>query len=298
MTVARVAPLLAVLLLPAAFAQGGPQVIPLWPKGAPGFESRRDIPEEAKDYWVRSINNPSITVFPAPRSKANGCAIVVAPGGGFRELVFDAEGIQAASYLNSIGVTVFVLKYRLPKEKDSPYTLDNVRQDAYRALRIVRSRAAEFQVDPHRIGMMGFSVGGIVVNQVAYAKAVGDPAAAGPVERVSGRPDFEVIVYPGEPAPQVVPPDTGPAFLVCATDDEYGCDQVTLDLYERFRAAKVPVEAHFFERGKHAFNMGYRSPYSAIRGWPNRLADWLGDSGFLKPADPGGPSAAGPGRKD
>lgn len=288
MTLARVAPLLAVLLLPAAAcAQAGPQVIPLWPHGAPGFESRKDIPEEAKDYWVRNINNPSITVFPAPRSKANGCAIVVAPGGAFRELVFDAEGIQAASYLNSIGVTVFALKYRLPKEKDSPYTLDNVRQDAYRALRLVRSRAAEFQVDPNRIGIMGFSAGGVVVNQVAYAKADGDPTAADLVERVSGRPDFEVIVYPGAPAPRWVTPDTGPAFLIAATDDEYGCDKVALDLYERFRAAKVPVEAHFIEHGKHAFNMGYRSPYSAIRSWPNLLADWLSDGGFLKPVSNG-----------
>jgi acetyl esterase/lipase len=286
----RVAPLLAVLLFPlAATAQADPQVIHLWPNGAPGFESRKDIPEEAKDYWVRNINNPSLTVFSAPPSKATGCAVVVAPGGGFRELVFDAEGIQVASYLNSIGVTVFALKYRLPKEADSPYTLENVRQDAYRALRLVRSRAAEFQVDPRRIGIMGFSAGGVVVDQVAFGKGDGDSAAADPVDRVNGRPNFEVIVYPGGPAPQDVPPDTAPAFIICATDDQYGCDKVALDLYERFRAAHVPVEAHFIERGKHAFNMGYHSEYSAIRGWPNRLADWLGDSGFLKPAERTGP---------
>lgn len=272
------------LVAPAAAAQAAPEVIPLWPNGAPGFEDRKDIPEEAKDYWVRNINNPSVTVFPAPKEKANGCAVVVAPGGGFRELVFNAEGIQAAEFLNTLGVTVFALKYRLPKEAGSPYSLDSVRQDAYRAIRLVRSRSAEFQVDPNRIGILGFSAGGALVNMVAYAKADGDPAAADPVERVGGRPSFLMMVYPGGPAPQVVPADTPPAFLICATDDDYGCDKVTLDLYERFRAAKVPVEAHFIVRGRHAFNMGERSPYAAIRGWPQRMADWLGDSGFLKPA--------------
>src|SRR5664279_5410788 len=140
--------------------QAQPQVIPLWPNGAPGFENRKDIPEEAKDYWVKNINNPSITVFLPPKEKANGCAVIVAPGGGFRELVYNAEGIQAAEFFNSIGVAAFVLKYRLPGEEKSPYSMDNVRQDACRAIRLVRSHAAEFRIDPNRIGMLGFSAGG------------------------------------------------------------------------------------------------------------------------------------------
>jgi acetyl esterase/lipase len=274
------------LLLPlAAWAQPQPEVIHLWPNGAPGFENRKDMPEEAKDYWVRSINNPSVTVYLPPKDKANGCAVVVAPGGGFRELVFHAEGEQAAEFLNSLGVTDFALKYRLPNQEHSPYTLANVRQDAYRAIRLVRSRAAEFQIDPNRIGILGFSAGGAVVNMVAYDKGDGDPAAPDPIDRVNGRPSFEMMVYPGGAIPDVVPADTPPAFLICATDDDYGCDKVTLNLYERFRAAKVPVEAHFIVRGRHAFNMGERSKYAAIRGWPMRMADWLGDSGFLKPGN-------------
>ena len=107
-----------------------PEVIPLWQNGAPGFEARRDEPEQAKDWWVKNIHNPSLTVFRPPPGKANGCALVVAPGGGFRELVFTAEGKQVADFLNPLGVTVFVLKYRLPNEPDSPYTLEHVRQDA------------------------------------------------------------------------------------------------------------------------------------------------------------------------
>jgi len=274
-----------------AIAEAQPEVIHLWPNGAPGFENLKDVPEEAKDYWVRNINNPSVTVFLPPKEKANGCAVVVAPGGGFRELVFNAEGKQAAQFLNTIGVTAFALRYRLPDEAHSPYTLENVRQDAYRAIRLVRSRAGEFRIDPNRIGILGFSAGGAVVNMVAYENGDGDAAAADPIDRVNGRPSFEMMVYPGGKIPEVIPADTPPAFLLCATDDDYGCDKATLDLYDKFRAAKVPVEAHFIVHGRHAFNMGDRSQYAAIRGWPQRMADWLGDSGFLNPS--GGAPATG-----
>ena len=276
-----------VLLLPFfALGQSGPQVISLWEKGAPGFEDRKDIPEQAKDYWVRNIHNPSLTVFLPPEGTSNGCAVVVAPGGGFRELVFHAEGEQVAEFLNPLGVTVFVLKYRLPGEQGSPYSLENVRQDAYRAIRLVRSRADEFHVDPNRVGMLGFSAGGAVVMMVAYDKGDGDPDAADPADRLNGRPDFQMMVYPGGTPPETVPPDTPPAFLICANDDEYGCDKVTLDLLEKYRNAKVPVQAIFFARGKHAFNMGDRSAYAAIRNWPQRMAEWMGDSGFMTGSTP------------
>jgi acetyl esterase/lipase len=246
----------------------------------------RIYPEQAKDYWVRNINNPSVTVFLPPAGKSNGSAVVVAPGGGFRELVFHAEGEQVAEFLNPLGVTVFVLKYRLPGEQGSPYSFDNVKQDAYRAIRLVRSRAGEFHVDPNRVGMLGFSAGGAVVMMVAYDKGLGDPNAADPIDRLNGRPDFQMMVYPGGNAPEIVPPDTPPAFLICANDDEYGCDKVTLDLLEKYRNAKVPVEAIFFARGKHAFNMGDRSAYAAIRNWPQRMAEWMGDSGFMTETTP------------
>lgn len=275
--------LLFVLLLPVfALAQSQPQLVHLWEKGAPGFENRKDIPEQAQDYWVKNINNPSLTVFRPAKEKANGCAVVVAPGGGFRELVFDAEGIQAAQFLNSIGVTVFVLKYRLPGEKDSPYTPENVQQDAHRAIRLVRSRAAEFNIDPNRVGMLGFSAGGAVIMMVAFDKGEGDPNAPDQIDRLNGRPDFQMLVYPGGKAPETISADAPPAFLICANDDEYGCDEVTMDLLQKFRAANVPVEAIFLAKGKHAFNMGNRSPLVTVNTWPQRMADWLTDSGFLK----------------
>jgi acetyl esterase/lipase len=274
--------LLFAIILPSLIqAQVQPQVIHLWTNGAPGFENRKDIPEQAKDYWVKSINNPSITVFMPSKEKANGCAVIVAPGGGFRELVFNAEGVQAAAFLNSIGVTVFALKYRLPGEENSPYKIENVRQDAYRALRLVRSRATEFNIDPGRIGMLGFSAGGAVVMMVAFDKGDGDPKATDPIDRVNGRPDFQMMVYPGGTVPEKILADAPPAFLICANDDEYGCDNVTMDLLQKFRAAKVPVQAILLARGKHAFNMGDRSSFASVRNWPQRMAEWLGDSGFL-----------------
>lgn len=278
--------LIFILILPLfTLAQSEPQVIPLWKNGAPGFENRKDIPEMAQDYWVRNINNPSVTVYLPPKEKANGCAVIVAPGGGFRELVFNAEGKQAAEFFNSIGVTAFVLKYRLPGEANSPYTPENVRQDAYRAIRLVRSRADEFHIDPNRIGMLGFSAGGAVVMMVAFDKGDGDQKAPDPIDRINGRPNFQMMVYPGGKAPEKITTDAPPAFLICANDDEYGCDEVTMELLQKFREAKVPVEAIFLSKGKHAFNMGDRSPLKTINTWPQRMADWLSDSGFLKSGD-------------
>ena len=281
-----------VLLVPlAALAQPQPKVIHLWENGAPGFENRKDEPEQAQDYWVRNINNPSLTVFMPPKEKANGCAVIVAPGGGFSELVFNGEGVMAAEFLNKLGITVFALKYRLPRAANSPYSYGDVRQDAYRAMRLVRSRANEFAIDPNRIGMLGFSAGGAVVMMVCFDKGDGDPKATDPIDRVNGRPNFEMMVYPGGKAPKKVPSDTPPAFLICANDDDYGLDKVTLDLFKKFRDANVLVEAHLLAQGKHAFNMGERSPFVTVQHWPQRMADWLDDRGFLKPA---AQPAAGP----
>src|SRR6185295_17393073 len=130
-----------------------------------GFENRREEAQVAKDYWVKNIHNPSITVFLPPKEKATGAAVVICPGGGHRELVFNAEGVDAAQFLNSIGVAAFALKYRLGREPGSPYSIqEHARADGLRALRLVRSRAAEWGVDPARVGIMGFSAGGEVVS--------------------------------------------------------------------------------------------------------------------------------------
>ena len=269
---------------PARATPPPPQVIPLWAGGAPGFEARRDEPEQARDWWVRHVNNPSVTVYLPAKAQANGTAVVIAPGGGFRELVFNAEGKQPAEYLRNLGVTAFALKYRLPKEAGSPYTLEHARADAYRAIRLVRSRAREWGIDPNRVGLLGFSAGGELASMVAYAPGTGDPNAPDPIDRLPGRPDFQMLVYPGGKVPDAIPHDAPPTFLLVANDDDYGCDKTTLDLFNKLRAAGVSVEAHFLARGKHAFNMGDRSALVSVKTWPQRMADWLADSGYLTAA--------------
>jgi acetyl esterase/lipase len=276
------------MLLPVLFTalvattQPPPTAVPLWINGAPGFENRRTEPEQAKDYWVKNIHNPSLTVFMPPKEKATGAAVVIAPGGGHRELVFDAEGRDAALFLNRIGVAAFVLKYRLAREDNSPYSLKiHPQQDAYRAMRLVRSRAAEWGVDPKRVGMLGFSAGGEVVALAAYDSGDGDPNAPDPIDRLNARPNFQMLVYPGPLGiPETVPADAPPAFLVVANDD--GLTFVVMQLLQKYRQAKAPIEAHIYAQGKHAFNMGLRSNLASIQGWPQRMADWLADNGWLK----------------
>src|SRR6201996_7813176 len=128
----------SLLLIPIlSDAQDTARQIPLWPNGAPGFESKRNEPEQAKDYWVKNIHNPSITIYLPPKEKATGTAVVIFPGGGHRLLVFDAEGREPARFLNSIGVAAFIVKYRLFREDSTIYHLDKeVKEDAYRAMRL------------------------------------------------------------------------------------------------------------------------------------------------------------------
>ncbi len=259
-----------------------PITIPLWEKGAPGFESRKDEPERAKDWWVKNIHNPSVTAFLPPKDKATGCAVVIAPGGGHRELVFNAEGVEAAQYLASLGVAAFALKYRLAREEGSPYKLDiHPQQDAYRAMRLVRSRAKEFGVDPKRVGMLGFSAGGEVVSVVAYGSGNGDPNAPDPIDRENGKPNFQMLVYPGSLGiPEVIPPDAPPAFFLVANDD--GATRSIMNLANKYRLAKASMEVHIFAQGQHGFNMGNRSKLTSIKTWPQRMSDWLSDNDWLK----------------
>jgi acetyl esterase/lipase len=259
-----------------------PEVIHLWPNGAPGFESRRDIPEQAQSYWVRNINNPSLTVFLPPKEKSTGAAIIVVPGGGHRELVFNAEGRDPAIFLSKLGIAAFALKYRLGRESGSPYTVDDARQDTVRAMRLVRSRAAEWNIDPNRVGILGFSAGGELVSMIAYTHDKPDPSTPDPIDRQSARPDFQLLIYPGPLGiPDVVPPDAPPAFVLAANDDR-GPSNTLLTLVERYRQANIPIEFHLFAHGSHAFSMGDRSKLVTIHSWPDRMADWLQDN-VIKP---------------
>ncbi|WP_395750362.1 alpha/beta hydrolase [Prosthecobacter sp.] len=264
-----------------------PLVINLWEKGAPGFESLRDEPEVLTGTSVTHVNNPSITVFPAPADKANGSAILIVPGGGHSKLGFGGEGIEPAKLLNSLGVTCFILKHRLPREKGSPYNLDiHPRQDGQRAMRVIRTRAAEWNLDPKRIGILGFSAGGEVVAMVVYSPTAGDPAATDPIDRASSRADFQISIYPGPlgvPAGPI-PADSPPAFFLVANDDTSHVKPI-LDQLAQYETAKLPVEVHLYSKGGHGFGMGARSKLSSIKTWTQRMTDWLSDSGFLSKSD-------------
>jgi acetyl esterase/lipase len=273
---------IACLLAATLSAAETSQVIPLWPGGAPGFETRRNEPEQGEGS-IHNIHNPTLTVFLPPKEKANGTAALIFPGGGFRTVVFNSEGVEPARYLNNLGVAAFVLKYRLPRETNSPYSLSiHPRQDAQRAMRLVRSRAAEWNLNTNRIGAVGFSAGGEVLAELVYNSAAGDSSAADPVERMNCRTDFQISIYPG---PLGVPKDAissdaPPAFFVVANDDDSHVRPVIaqLDLY---RQAKRPVEVHLYAHGGHGFNLGSRSKLTSIKAWPQRMADWLADNGFL-----------------
>jgi len=274
-----------ICLLVSALSAQVSQEIPLWSNGAPGFESKRSEAPIARDYWVRNIHNPSITVYLPAKEKATGAAVVVCPGGGHRELVFKAEGDEPARYLADIGVAAFVLKYRLGREEGSPYSIEkHARQDGERAMRLVRSRAKEWGLDPARIGMMGFSAGGEVVSMVAFSRGEGDAQSTDPIDRLSCHPNFIIMIYPGPLfIPERVGPDAPPAFLLAANDDKC-CSSPILKLLQAYRDAGIPAEAHIYAQGNHAFNMGNRSQLLSIRGWPQRLTDWLNDSHILRPA--------------
>jgi acetyl esterase/lipase len=271
----------------AASAQEVPQVIPLWPQGAPGFEDRRNEPEQAQSYWVRNIHNPSITVFLPPKEKATGAAVIICAGGGFRELVFNAEGVEPARYLTNLGVAAFALKYRLAREQGSPYSVQkHPREDGQRAMRFVRSRAKEWNIDPNRIGIMGFSAGGEVASMVAYSPAEGDANATDPIDRFSSRPDFQVMIYPGPVGiPEIIPTNAPPAFFLAANDDQQPARTIA-NMLQKYRTAKVPIEVHLFARGGHAFNLGNRSKLATLKGWPQRLADWMADNNILDASVP------------
>ncbi len=274
--------LLALCVAAHAQQPAASTVIPLWEKGAPGFEARRNEPEQHQDWWYKNIHNPSLTVFLPPKGKSNGTAVIVAAGGGHRELVFNPEGVEPAQYLASLGVTAFALKYRLFREPGSKYTIDNTGEDIRRAMRTVRARAADWQIDPKRIGVMGWSAGGEVAALVAYPPGAGDPKSQDPIERASARPDFQILIYPGPLGiPAKIERDAPPTFLLGAADDEYVAG-VLFDLSRKYHDAGASIETHIYAQGKHAFNMGQRSQYVSIQRWPQRLAEWLEDRGLTK----------------
>lgn len=261
------------------------EVIELWKKGAPGFEKLKKEPENFTNGLVRHVNNPSLVVYKPAPELANGVAIIIAPGGAHEKLTVYSEGRDPAEFFNQLGITAYVLKYRLAREPNSPYSLDiHPQEDAYRALRTLRYRAKELHLDPNKIGIMGFSAGGEVVAKVAYGSGEGNPKAKDPIDRENGKPNFQILVYPGPLfVPETLPADAPPAFMVAAIDDAC-CSNPIVQLTKLYHDAKIPAEVHLYAQGGHAFTMGQRSKLKSVHSWSDRLVDWMIDSQIITAA--------------
>ena len=259
--------------------------IDLWQGGVPGHEDRADIPEESRDYWTKTINNPSLRYFAPWASRNSGTAVIIMPGGAHELLVTTTEGADVGRWFAQRGVAAFVLSYRLSRQEGTPWTITDSRQDAERAMRLVRSRAGEFGIDPSRVGVMGFSAGG----ELARMTMLGSPVAvAGPgdaIDTLSARPDFGILVFPGpmKSEGESIAADAPPVLLSAANDDAC-CAQATLDVFTAYRAAGAQAELHMYAEGGHAYNMGEATPFVSLRHWPDRITDWMTDRGLLLPA--------------
>lgn len=274
--------LFSLIFATSIYAQTDPIVVPLWENGAPGFEDRKDEPEQAADWWVRNIHNPTANVFLADSEIATGTAVVIFPGGGHMNLVYNSEGVKAARFFNSIGVTAIVIKYRLAREEGSPYKLEvHNAQDAHRGVRVARMNAKEWGYNPDRIGIVGFSAGGETAALVAYGDGTEHQTIEDEIDKISSAPDFQVLVYPGPLfVPGEVSQDAPSTFGVVSNNDEC-CSEPIIELLLAYRKVGALFEAHIYAHGDHAFNMGDRSDLEGISSWSDRLEAWMKDSGLL-----------------
>jgi acetyl esterase/lipase len=286
----RVSGLLFCLLFLTALAKAAdapaaaPPALRLWPGDAPGAQGTDD-----KDI-------PTITIFKPASDKSTGAAIVVCPGGGYGALAFH-EGQPVAEWLNTLGITGVVLKYRLGPKYHHPVALG----DVSRAIRTVRANAQQWKLDPKRVGVMGFSAGGHLASTAATHFDDGDASSSDPIERASSRPDLAILVYPvismhepyvhkgsrrnllgDNPDPKLVDllsnemqvtPRTPPCFLVHTADDKGVPVQNSIEFTLACLKNKVPVELHVLEHGPHGFGLGGNDP--VLSAWPQEAARWL-----------------------
>jgi len=281
---------IAVLIAPALAA--GPKTELLWPKGAPGAKGDRPA------------DKPALTIYLPQESKAPTAAVVICPGGGYGALAMDHEGHQIAQWFNSLGVAGFIVDYR---HRGKGYSHPAPLQDAQRAIRTVRARAAEWNVDPAKIGIMGFSAGGHLASTAGTHFDQGNPAADDRVEQVSCRPDFMILCYPvvmfdekythrgsqqnllgkdADPAlvrslssEKQVTRETPPTFLFHTDEDKGVPAENSVSFYLALRSAGVPAELHVYQRGPHGIGLGAKVPGTSE--WPKACENWMRNRGLL-----------------
>ncbi len=281
-----------------------PEVIPLWPEGVPGLIADA-TPEKVDATHASNIHHPTLTVFRAPADKANGTAVIICPGGSYTSLSIANEGSLVAERLNSIGVTAFVLRYRL-KEYGHPAPL----RDVLRAIRLVRSQAADYGLKANRIGVLGASAGGHLAASAGTLYDAPEGKTGAELDKVSARPDFVALLYPvitmKEPYVHAgsrknllgatptaeelahmsledqVTKDDPPFFIVHTEEDKTVPVENSLIFYESLRKAGVPAELHIFPHGSHGFGM--KKDIGAVATWPDLYENWLRANGWLTAA--------------
>jgi acetyl esterase/lipase len=288
------------VLLGSAAAQN--KVIELWPDGIPNSKYNPSYISkiDSNQYWTweKNISNPVIDFYPAPAEKSNGTAVIICPGGGYSVLAIVHEGSKVAEWLNSLGITAFVLKYRLPDTAIMINKTIGPLQDAQRAIRIVRRRAKLWNINPDRIGIMGFSAGGHVASTLSthYNQRVYNPA-----DTTSARPDFSILIYPvismdssithmgsrinllgKHPDPELVKlysnelqvnKLTPPAFIVQSMDDDVVPVLNSIDYAFALKKYNIPCELHLYEKGGHGYGLGRNNDTESS--WPEACAKWL-----------------------
>jgi acetyl esterase/lipase len=283
----------------AAWQPSEPNVqVPIWPRTPPDaqpFTGPETIKTDAKDLvagkpwvYINNVSRPTMTVYP-PKGKNTGVAVLVFPGGGYQILAIDLEGTEVCDWLTSKGITCVLLKYRVPGEnrypKSGPYPDSPIAlEDAQRTLGLVRSHAEQWHIDPHKIGVLGFSAGGHLVAAISTHFEKRLYSAVDAADEVSCRPDFAVAIYPGHLAldfrrldlnPNVpVTKNTPPTFILQAEDDNVDGVQQSLVYYIALMKAGVPAEMHLYAQGGHAF--GLRRTKLPVTGWPDLVETWLG----------------------
>jgi acetyl esterase/lipase len=290
---AKALPLALILLAAVCQAAEKEVVLDVWPGKAPG--EKGDIGEEklmppqkeARPVQrLQNVSKPTLTIYQPAPEKRNGAAVVICPGGGYSILAMDLEGEEVARWLNSLGVTGIVLKYRVPARKDQPRHLAPL-QDAQRAVSLVRSIAKPYGIDPQRIGILGFSAGGHLAATAAtnFDKRQYEPQDS--VDKLSCRPDFAVLVYPAylvaddkvTLSPEIrISSQTPPIFFAHAGDDPISVEN-SVQTYLALRKAKVPAELHLYSAGGHGF--GLRASPNPCSTWPQRCGDWMKSRGLL-----------------
>ena len=253
-------------------------------EAAPSGSPEKWNPSTDGFHRITDVSVPSLFVVLPPKEKATGTAVVICPGGGHRYLVMDLEGSLVAEKLNAMGIAAFVLKSRLSRAENSPYKTEiHSLQDVQRAIRIVRSRASEWSVDPAKVGIMGFSAGGELAALAETRFTDAAPGSNDALNRTSARPDFAVLCYPAlGNASAGITKDTPPTFMVVASDDTFAVPVATY--YSKLKAAGVPAEAHIYTKGGHGFGMTGRNAEFRklpVSSWPDRLQEWLSDQNFL-----------------